>query len=184
MADFALFKHLEKPTIVRVYLLLEDGTKERLEAVARIIAEPYLELKFRPDELPVNIVRPGSKLLLSLDTRVGTISMYAHVDAVTSQRVLRVLAMENFSYAQEREYFRVNVPISVLCQRVMPGSDNRPDPVKVNAVNISGNGILLNCVNPLEHNELYELTFRIAGHLPQKCTARVVRVREKLRSGF
>ncbi|MDY0212943.1 MAG: PilZ domain-containing protein [Desulfuromonadaceae bacterium] len=184
MADFALFKYLEKPSIVRVYLLLEDGAKERLEAVARIIAEPYLELKFRPDELPINIVRPGSKLLLSLDTRVGTVSMYTHVDAVTSQRVLRVLAMESFSYAQEREYFRVNAPVKVGCQRVMPGSDNKPDPVVVDTVNVSGNGVLLNCTDPLLSNELYELIFYFVEQAPQKCTARVVRVHEKLRGGF
>ena len=53
MADFALFKYLEKPALLRVFLLLEDGSKERLEAVARIIAAPYLELKFRPDELQI-----------------------------------------------------------------------------------------------------------------------------------
>ncbi|MDD2556790.1 MAG: PilZ domain-containing protein [Desulfuromonadaceae bacterium] len=184
MSDFALFKHLEKPTVLRVYLLLEDGAKERLEAVARIIAEPYLELKFRPDELPMKIVRPGGKILLSLDTRVGTVSMYAHIDAVTSQRVLRVLAMESFSFAQEREYFRVNAPVSVVCQRVMPGSDNKPEPITAKTVNISGNGALICCDTPLKLNELYELIFYFEGQLPQKCTVRVVRVREKLRGGF
>ncbi|MFA5700102.1 MAG: PilZ domain-containing protein [Desulfuromonas sp.] len=152
--------------------------------MARIIAEPYLELKFRPDELPVNIVRPGSKLLLSLDTRAGTVSMYAHVDAVTSPRVLRVLAMESFSYAQQREYFRVNAPVKVSCQRVLPGSDNKPSPVMVDTINVSGNGALLSCANPFELNELYELTFHLSGQMPQRCTARVVRVHETLRNGF
>jgi hypothetical protein len=184
MADFALFKHLEKPTLLRVYILLEDGSKERLEAVARIIAEPYLELKFRPDELPPGAVRPGSKLLLSLDTRVGTVSMYVHVDDVTSARVLRVLGMESFSFAQQREYFRVNVPVKIAYQMLRPGSDNKPDPVVVESINISGSGVLLNCDQPLEKNELYEITFYFPEQMPQKCTARVVRVHEKLRGGF
>ncbi|MFO7830928.1 MAG: PilZ domain-containing protein [Desulfuromonadaceae bacterium] len=184
MADFALFQHLEKPTLLRVYLILADGSKERFEAVARIIAEPYLELKFRPDELPTGIVRPGSKLLLSLDTRVGTVSMYAHVDDVTSSRVLRVLGMESFSFAQQREYFRVNVPVKVVCQRLRPGSDIKPDPVVVESINISGSGVLLDCDQALDMSELYDVTFYLPEQMPQKCTAQVVRVHKKLRGGF
>lgn len=184
MAEFALFKHLEKPTILRVYLLLEDGSKERLEAVARIIAEPYLELKFRPDELPPNTVRAGSKLLLSLDTRVGTVSMYAHVDEVTSARVLRVLGMESFSFAQQREYFRVNTSIKVSYQCLRPGSDNKPAAFIAESVNISGSGVLLAAEQRLDRSELYELVFYLKDQMPQKCTARVVRVHEKLRGGF
>lgn len=110
--------------------------------------------------------------------------MYAHVDAVTSQRVLQVLAVESFSYAQQREYFRVNVPVKVSCQRVVYGSDNVPEAVMVNTINVSGNGVLLCCDSPLQVNELYELTFFLAGQSPQQCVARVVRVHEKLRSGF
>lgn len=184
MADFALFKHLEKPTLLRVYLVLSDGSKERFEAVARIIAEPYLELKFRPDELPAGVVRPGSKLLLSLDTRVGTVSMYAHVDDVTSARVLRVLGMESFSFAQQREYFRVNVAVKAAYQPLRPGSDNKPEPLIVETINISGSGVLFDCTHPLDMGELYEVTFYLPEKMPQKCTARVVRVHEKLRGGF
>ena len=72
------------------------SVKVRLEAVARIIAEPYLEVKFRPDELPLDKVRIGGKLLLSLDTRVGTVSMYAHVDEVVNSRTLRVMGVGVF----------------------------------------------------------------------------------------
>ncbi|MDY0291788.1 MAG: PilZ domain-containing protein [Desulfuromonadaceae bacterium] len=184
MADFALFRHLEKPNMLRVYLVQGDGSKERFEAVARIIAEPYLELKFRPDELPPGVVRPGSKLLLSLDTRVGTVSMYAHVDDVTSARVLRVLAMDNFLFAQQREYFRVNVRVRVLCQPLRPGSANKPEPVEVESINISGSGVLLSCAQPLDMDQLCDLTFYLPAHMPQKCTARVVRLHKKLRGGY
>jgi len=184
MADFALFKHLDKPTLLRVYLIRKNGSKERFEAVARVIAEPYMELKFRPDELPPGAVRPGSKLLLSLDTRVGTVSMYAHVDDVTSARVLRVLGMENFSFAQQREYFRVNVSVKVAYQRLRPGSDNKPELVTVESINISGSGVLLDTAQPLDMSELYEVTFYLPEQMPQKCTAQVVRVHEKLRGGF
>ncbi|MBW2185942.1 MAG: hypothetical protein JRG71_05920, partial [Deltaproteobacteria bacterium] len=106
MADFALFKYLEKPTLLRAFIIQEDGSKVRLEAVARIIAEPYLELKFRPNELPIELIKMAGKILLSLDTRAGTVSMYTHVDEVISPRVLRVLGTESFSFAQQREYFR------------------------------------------------------------------------------
>jgi hypothetical protein len=65
-----------------------------------------------------------------------------------------------------------------------PGSDNKPDPVVVESINISGSGVLLNCDHPLEMNELYEITFYFPEQMPQKCTARAVRMHKKLRGGF
>ncbi|MDD3801775.1 MAG: PilZ domain-containing protein [Desulfuromonas sp.] len=184
MADFALFKYLEKPALLRVFLLLEDGSKERLEAVARIIAAPYLELKFRPDELPLNRVRIGAKLLLSLDTRVGTVSMYAHIDEITSPRVLRALALETFSYSQQREYFRVNTAIKVVYNRLTPGSATPPLRVPTSSINLSGSGVLVGCENKLPEGELFELGFYLPEQEPFWCTAQLVRLDTKLRGGF
>ncbi|WP_321533253.1 PilZ domain-containing protein [uncultured Desulfuromonas sp.] len=184
MADFALFKYLEKPSLLRVYILLADDVKVRLEAVARIIAEPYLEVKFRPDELPMDKVRIGGKLLLSLDTRVGTVSMYAHIDEVINARVLRVMGLESFAYSQQREYFRVNTAIKVVYSKETLSSKPSPK-VATTTVNLSGNGVLISAEEPFTAGDTYELEF----HLPDAtglmfCKGLVVRVDEKLRGGY
>jgi len=184
VADFALFKYLEKPSLLRVYLLLADDVKVRLEAVARIIAEPYLEIKFRPDELPMDKVRTGGKLLLSLDTRVGTVSMYAHVDEIVNSRVLRVMGLESFAYAQQREYFRVNTAIKVVYSKETLSSKPSPK-VPTATVNLSGNGVLISAEEKFSAGDTYELEF----HLPDAncllfCKGLVVRVDEKLRGGY
>ncbi len=184
MADFALFKYLEKPSLLRVYILLADDVKVRLEAVARIIAEPYLEVKFRPDELPLDKVRIGGKLLLSLDTRVGTVSMYAHVDEVVNSRVLRVMGLESFAYSQQREYFRVNSTIKVSYSKETLSS--RPSPkVPTATVNISGNGVLIAAEEKFIAGDTYELEFYLPdGKGELFCKGLVVRVDEKLRGGY
>ncbi|EAT15849.1 PilZ domain-containing protein [Desulfuromonas acetoxidans] len=184
MADFALFKYLEKPSLLRVYILLADDVKVRLEAVARIIAEPYLEIKFRPDELPMDKVRIGGKLLLSLDTRVGTVSMYAHIDEVVNSRVLRVMGLESFAYSQQREYFRVNTAIKVVYSKETLSSNPSPK-VPTATVNLSGNGVLISAEEQFTAGDTYELEF----HLPDAncllfCKGLVVRVDEKLRGGY
>ncbi|MBN2644189.1 MAG: PilZ domain-containing protein [Desulfuromonadaceae bacterium] len=184
MAQFALFKFLEKPSLLRVYILLKDDSKARLEAVARIIAEPYLELKFRPNELPMEQVRKGGKLLLSMDTRVGTVSMYAHVDEVTSSRVLRVMAIESFSYAQQREYFRVNSTIKVAYKPLRAGSTTTPEAVATASINLSGGGVLVSCEERLRVFELFELCFYLPEQEPFWCTGQVVRLDNKLRGGY
>ncbi|PLX91436.1 MAG: hypothetical protein C0620_11550 [Desulfuromonas sp.] len=184
MADFVLFKYLEKPSLLRVFLLLPDDVKVRLEAVARIIAEPYLEVKFRPDELPLDLVRTGGKMLLSLDTRVGTVSMYAHIDEVVNSRVLRLMGLESFAFAQQREYFRVNTAIKVVYSKETLSSKPSPK-VPTATVNLSGNGVLISAEEKFVAGETYQLEF----HLPDAnvllfCKALVVRVDEKLRGGY
>lgn len=184
MADFALFKYLEKPSLLRVFLLLEDGSKIRLEAVARIIAQPYLEVKFRPSELPMDKVRNGGKMLLSLDTRVGTVSMYAHVDEIVSDRVLRLLGTEAFAFAQQREYFRVNTSIKVVYSKETLSLKPLPK-IPTATVNLSGNGVLISTEERYSAGDIFELEF----HLPDNtgiliCKGLAVRVDEKLRGGF
>ncbi|MCD6527773.1 MAG: PilZ domain-containing protein [Desulfuromonas sp.] len=184
MADFALFKYLEKPTLLRAYLLLGDETKVRLEAVARIIAQPYLEVKFRPGELPMDKVRAGGKMLLSLDTRAGTVSMYAHIDEIVSPRVLRLLGAESFAFAQQREYFRVNTSIKVVYAKETLSSNPSPK-VPTATINLSGNGVLISVEEKLAVGDLFEVEF----HLPDAnsvvtCRSMIVRVDEKLRGGY
>lgn len=183
MAEFALFKHLEKPTLLRAFIIKQDGDKVRLEAVARIIAEPYLELKFRSGELPSELIRIGGKMLLSLDTRGGTVSMYVHVDEMISARMLRVLAVESFAYSQQREYFRVNTVIKVLsCKETMSSS---PAPVvQSSTVNLSGNGVLILAEGRASLGDTYELELHIPEVDPVACKGLIVRVDERLRGGF
>ena len=183
MADFALFKYLEKPTLVRAFIIQEDGSKVRLEAVARIIAEPYLELKFRPGELPSELIRMGGKILLSLDTRAGTVSMYSHIDEVTNARVLRVLGTESFSFAQQREYFRVITVIKVLFCKETRSSN--PSPIEQSVtVNMSGSGALITSDISADMGDTFELEFHIPGSDPIECNGLVVRVDKKLRGGY
>lgn len=184
MADFALFKYLEKPSLLRVFIIQEDGSKVRLEAVARIIAEPYLEVKFRPGELPMDIVRAGGKMLLSLDTRAGTVSMYAHVDEITSNRILRLLGTESFAFAQQREFFRVNTAIKVVYSKETLSAQSSPK-VPTATINISGNGVLIATDEKLDVGDTFEIEF----HIPEAdsvlpCKGLIVRVDEKLRGGF
>jgi hypothetical protein len=183
VVDFALFKYLDKPALIRVFILKEGGAKVRLEAVARIIAAPYLELKFRPDELPTELIRNGGKLLLSLDTRSGTVSMYAHVDEMVNARVLRVLGMESFAYSQQREYFRVNTVIKVVyCKETM---SNKEWPlVQSSTINISGTGVLMDMAERVALGDTFQLELFIPDAENVRCSALVVRVDEKLRSGF
>lgn len=183
MADFALFKYLEKPTLLRAFIIQEDGSKVRLEAVARIIAEPYLELKFRPNELPSELIRMGGKILLSLDTRAGTVSMYTHVDEMTNSRVLRVLGTESFSFAQQREYFRVNTVIKVLsCKETL---SSNPSPIEQSVtINMSGNGVLISSENKANMGDTFELEFHIPDAEPIECRGLVVRIDKKLRGGY
>ncbi|MDY0190555.1 MAG: PilZ domain-containing protein [Desulfuromonas sp.] len=183
MVDFALFKYLDKPALIRVFILKDDGAKVRLEAVARIIATPYLELKFRPDELPTELIRNGGKLLLSLDTRLGTVSMYAHVDEMINARVLRVLGMESFAYSQQREYFRVNTAIKVLYRKETMASKELPL-VQSSTINISGSGALVNMAERVKLGDTFELELFLPEAENVSCSGLVVRVDEKLRSGF
>ena len=184
MAEFALFKYLEKPALLRAYIIREDDTKVRLEAVARIIAEPYLELKFRPGEMPEELIRNGGKILLSLDTRAGTVSMYTHVDEKISSRVLRVLAIESFAYSQQREYFRVNSAIKVVYSKDTMSSKDAPR-VPTATINISGSGVLLSSEERLRVGDLYNLEFYLPDDdEPVPCKAFVVRVDEKIRGGY
>jgi len=183
VADFALFKHIEKPTLLRAFIIQDDGSKIRLEAVARIIAEPYLELKFRPNELPTELIKMAGKILLSLDTRVGTVSMYTHVDEVISSRVLRVLGTESFSFAQQREYFRVNTVIKVLFCKETLSSNASPVEQSV-TVNMSGSGALIASETRAEQGDTFELEFHVPEAEPIECKGLVVRVDDKLRGGY
>lgn len=183
MAAFALFKYLDKPELVRAFIIRENGEKVRLEAVARIIAEPYLELKFRPGELPTELVRNGGKILLSLDTRAGTVSMYGHVDEMINARVMRVLATESFAYAQQREFFRINAAIKVIyTKETLSATQSRP--VQSSTLNISGSGVLIHAREPLVLGDTYELEFFIPEAESVSCSGLVVRVDAKLRGGF
>ena len=183
MADFALFKYLEKPTLLRAFIIKGDGSKVRLEAVARIIAEPYLELKFRPNELPLELIKMAGKILLSLDTRAGTVSMYTHVDEIISSRVLRVLGTESFLFAQQREYFRVNTVIKVLyCKETMSST---PSTVEQSVtVNMSGCGALIASESRAALGDMYKLEFHVPEADPIECKGLVVRVDDKLRGGY
>ncbi|MBW2186583.1 MAG: PilZ domain-containing protein, partial [Deltaproteobacteria bacterium] len=180
MADFALFKYIEKPTLLRAFIIQEDGSKVRLEAVARIIAEPYLELKFRPNELPIELIKMAGKILLSLDTRAGTVSMYTHVDEVISPRVLRVLGTESFSFAQQREYFRA---IKVLyCKETMSSAVSTVE--QSVTVNMSGSGTLISSESKAAMGDTFELEFHVPEADPIECKGLVVRVDDKLRGGY
>ncbi len=183
VADFALFKYLEKPELLRAFIIKEDGAKVRLEAVARIIAEPYMELKFRPGELPTELIRSGGKILLSLDTRAGTVSMYTHVDEMLSTRVLRVLGTESFAYSQQREYFRVNTAIRVLCCKETLSSKTS-EIVSTTSVNVSGSGILLSITQKVILGDTFDLELMIPYGESISCGGMVVRVDDKLRGGY
>lgn len=182
MADFALFKYLEKPTLLRAFLIQKDGSKVRLEAVARIIAEPYLELKFRPNELPSELIRMGDKILLSLDTRAGTVSMYTHVDEITNSRVLRVLGTASFYFSQQREYFRVNTAIKVLYSKETLSSTPAAIQQSI-TVNMSGSGALIVSEIHAALGDTFELEFHLPDAEPVKCRGLVVRVENRLRGG-
>lgn len=183
MASFALFKHLEKPAMVRTYIIKDDGGKVRLESVARIIAEPYLELKFRPGELPTELIRNGGKVLLSLDTRVGTVSMYAHVDEMINSRMLRVLGTESFEFAQQREYFRVNTAVKVSYRKETLSS-RLIEERNTTTVNISANGVLMHVEERFVVGDTYELKFFPSEADVIECTGLVVRLDERIRGGY
>ncbi len=183
MVDFALFRYLDKPTLLRVFIIKEDGAKVRLEAVARIIASPYLELKFRPDELPTELIRNGGKLLLSLDTRAGTVSMYAHVDEIINTRVLRVLGMESFAYSQQREYFRVNTAVKVMYSKETMSAQESPL-VQTTSINVSGSGMLMIAAERISLGDTYQLELFIPDAENITFTGLVVRVDDKLRGGY
>lgn len=126
--------------LVELSLPLKDATPLLVECVVQPISDSTLEATFLPDQIPMD------RLDMEVPCRIGLLHEGKNLVIETSMEQtpnpvkLRMHVDRSFTYVQKREYFRVDVDVTVRYRPVYEGCKGVLRRVR-GQVNLSGGGV-------------------------------------------
>jgi len=181
VSSLAIFDHIANPRVCTITLPLVNGEKKRLECVVQTITPPKIKAVFLSGQLPRQAaINLEAKCVLALDINGPTLSAFAHIDEFLDDRTIALTALETFSHVQKRDYFRIRAELPVSIEQPQTGAEKH-EPVYGEAVNISGNGILLSFTEPftrprINQRLLLGIPLPAPAEQPLACNGIVARV--------
>ena len=135
----SILKQLKEYKVVKVSLPLLDGQLLALDGVAKTTTDPQFEVTFLPDQLNPELLSRKEFCFVTFDMAGEEKSIKAKISSVASETKLLFDMVGTFSYAQMREYFRVDADLSVSYWHI---DEDNPTARSINTpVNISGGGL-------------------------------------------
>lgn len=133
--------HLKDYRVVKANLPLAEGGQQRLDGVAKVTSPPQFEINFLPDQLTPDTLNTEEFALISFDVAGENRSIKARLGESPAAGKLLLEMVDSYTYAQKREYFRVDADLSVSYWVI---DDENPSAQAVETtVNISGGGMRL-----------------------------------------
>lgn len=183
----AVIDLLKEFKTARIELPLLDAEVEALECVVRATSAPFIEAIFLPGQLPVDRLNREGLFQLSFEAQGRPHALNTRFDKVLDGDRLRLFAGETLRAEQQREFFRIDVELTV---GYGPWPDEGQAPVLKEmrgVVNLSGGGIWLPIFDHLEPRECLALQLVLPTVPPFRlsCKAQVVRLttKDSVRSG-
>ena len=135
----SILKQLRDYRVVKISLPLKDGTQQSLDGVAKVTTSPQFEITFLPDQFDLELLDLEEYCLVTFDVAGEGKSIKAKIDSSPAAAKLLLEMVDSFSYAQKREYFRVDAELSVSYWDL---DEENPTAKSVNTpINISGGGL-------------------------------------------
>lgn len=183
----AVIDLLKEFKTARIELPLLDAEVAVLECVVRSTVAPFVEATFLPGQLPVARLNQEGFFRVTFEAQGRPHALNARFDKILNDDRLRLFAGETLSAEQQREFFRIDVELAVaygLCSE----QEDEPEVKEIRGVvNLSGGGIWLPLLDPLEPRQLLALQLTLPTVPPFRvpCKAQVVRLttKDSVRSG-
>lgn len=167
MADL---KHLQEYITVRILLPITGAPPLPLECVARSENPPFIDAHFLPDQLPAGRLDTEGECQLSFETGGQAHAFKARIDKVVSSERLRLQAVQAFNREQQREYFRIDVELTLKYRRLSEGEGGAARRVQAK-VNLSGGGLWFPIKEILESKEKLSVEIFLPGSPPMRAFA-------------
>lgn len=173
----AVIDLLKEFTTARIEVPLPGGEVAVLECVLRATSAPFIEAVFLPGQLPTLLNKEGA-FRLTFEALGRPHALNARLDAIVDGDRLRLFAGETLSAEQQREFFRIDVELS-LSYGPWPeeGEELQLRPFR-GVVNLSGGGMWLPVFDPLEPRQFLALQLTLPTKPPfnLSCKAQVIRL--------
>lgn len=174
----AVIDLLKEFTTARIEVPLPGGEVAVLECVLRATSAPFIEAVFLPGQLPATRLNREGAFRLTFEALGRPHALNARLDAIVDADRLRLFAGEALSAEQQREFYRIDVELS-LSYGPWPneGEALQLKPFQ-GVVNLSGGGIWLPVSDPLEPQQFLALQLALPTTPPFNlpCKAQVVRL--------
>ncbi len=153
---------------------LQNEQSFSLDGVAKTTTDPQFEITFLPDQLNSDLLNLEGVCLVTFDVVGENKSIKAKIVSATADAKLLLTMIDSFSYAQKREYFRVDANLSVSYWEL---DDENSSAKSVHTpVNISGGGLRIPVTKHLEEGTKLGLEIVIDAPQPTviECVGEVV----------
>ncbi len=170
----SILKQLKEYKVVKVSLPLLDGQHLALDGVAKTTTDPQFEITFLPDQLKSELLNREEFCFVTFDVAGEEKSIKAKISSAPSETKLLFDMVGTFSYAQMREYFRVDADLSVSYWHI---DEENPTARSINTpVNISGGGLRIPVDEVVKEGTKLGLEIVIDSPQPQviECVGEVV----------
>ncbi len=174
----SVLDYLSEYKAIHIEVPLKSDQPVALECVARAAAPPYVEAVFLPGQLPVDKLHQDGQFRLTFEAHGRPQSLNARIDNIVDDDRLRLVVIEALSIEQQREYFRVDLELSLKYGRVPEDGEEAAMKDLRAVVNLSGGGMWIPTTDPLEARDLVALQLVLPTVPPYRfsCTAQVVRM--------
>ncbi len=169
-----ILNKLKDYRVVKVSLPLKDGKVQALDGVAKVTTSPQFEITFLPGQLDPDQLDFDDYCLVKFDVAGENKSIKAKIDSTPADAKLLLEMVDSFSYAQKREYFRVDAELSVSYWDM---DEENPTAKSIHTpVNISGGGLRIPVSETVKEGARLGLEIVIDSPLPVliECVGEVV----------
>lgn len=173
MADL---KQLQEFKTVRILVPVTGAPPLPLECVARSENPPFIDVHFLPDQLPTGRLNTEGICQISFELGDRAHAFSARIDKVVSPEQLRLEAVQVFQREQQREYFRIDVELSLRYRRLSEGENSTPRRIQAK-VNLSGGGLWFPLTEVLQPLERLSVEILLPGAPPARIFAVVEVIR-------
>ena len=170
----------DKP--VRIFLPVKESSELlRSQCLYQKAEPPRFSLLFRAGCLPIEEIDQKKSCLITIDLGGPAVSLQAKILEVVDEQTLAMVLEKSVSYAQMRQYFRVDAATEVVCKSITREDSALGWSVAGETVDISGIGLLVIFPeDPPEHHQC-RLEITIPAPSPQVIRAMARRVRSRRR---
>ena len=162
----AELKYLQEFKSVRIVLPVVSAPPLSLECVARAENPPFIDAHFLPGQLPSDRLDLDGECQISFFGQgEQTHVLKVKIDKVVSGERLRLEAFQTATRAQQREFFRIDVDLTLKYRRVSEGEEALPRRVQ-GRVNLSGGGMWFPVKDALDVRECLSMEIHLPGSPP------------------
>lgn len=170
----SVLNHLKDYRVVKISLPLKGENPQVLDGVAKVTSPPQFEITFLPDQLKTDALDLEEFSRVTFEVAGEGRSIKARINEIAGETKLLLEMVDAFTYAQKREYFRVDAELAVSYWII---DEENPQAKSVQAtINISGGGMRFPVSEPIDKGTQLGLEIVMGGAQPTvvECTGEVV----------